>query len=88
MTEFRRLYMISLPDKYCEKRYDFYDSVIICAKSKEEAVTIHPNECEWCDNTWISMDKINELKVVEIGLASDLVLDGVVHSSFVGGWSY
>lgn len=80
--------------------YDTYDSMVVCADSKEEAVTFHPNgeeivkDGKWVNSyghsglinsTWVNADKIGELKVQEIGEANKNQDKDVILASFNAG---
>lgn len=71
--------------------YDTYDSCVVCAKSKKDAVTIHPDGGEFNDEDlrfnkrgpWAH--KIADIKCEEIGDAKANQTRGVIVASFNAG---
>jgi len=73
-----------------ELGFDAYVSAVVCAKSEEEAKTIHPSGSaiivgtaieewdEWLENT-------EDIKAELIGIAADNIKKGVVHYYFHHG---
>lgn len=67
--------------------YENYDSAIVCAKSKKDARTIHPENFDWSLNTddWVSKDMIDKIKVEFIGKAGKNIKRGAILASFNAG---
>jgi len=77
------LYLISQDE---ESGYDTYDSAVVCAANKDEAIKIHPGG-KWSDNKhdyiWASSPSNVQAKL--IGVASKSMAKGVVLASFNAG---
>lgn len=80
-------------EAYFHGGYDTYDSLIVCAASKEEAAAIHPNDYMINDysvvKSWFGMTRCwvnspNEVEVSLIGIAVDQK-KGIILSSFNAG---
>lgn len=84
--------------------YDTYDSMVVIAENKEEAINIHPSEFvthkkdgSWMGTYtaggeykqdacgWVEFNRINEIKVMHIGTATDQQEKGVLLASFNAG---
>lgn len=79
-----KLYVLS---QNVNNRYDTYDSILVAAESPEDAKTIDPYDKPFEDKgeytSWVhSMD---DIKVVEIGIANDGAVRGVIMTSFNAG---
>lgn len=59
--------------------YDTYDSAVVCAESEEEARNTHLGNPDY---TWA---KPEDVKVEEIGIASNNVKKGIIVASFHAG---
>lgn len=65
--------------------YDTYDSCVVCAENKEDAVKIHPDgfTLDWDRNgSWVTKDLV---ECIEIGVANPNQKEGVILSSFNAG---
>ena len=69
------LYLLEQSNK---NRYEIYDSIIVCAESESDAITIKPsnNIYEWADN--------DNITCKFIGTASTDLKRGIIHSSYTG----
>ena len=78
------LYLLSQSDN---SGYDTYDSCVVCAKSKKDAITITPDESVFKENemfaTWAN--KLVNIKCEHIGKASKKQKRGVILASFNAG---
>ena len=63
--------------------YDTFDSIVVCAPSKEAAVKIHPRGGRNGSSTWASSPAA--VTCTLIGKAAKTVKPGVVHASFMAG---
>lgn len=79
------LYLLT---RYDYADYDTYDSVIVCAESKEEAVKINPDG-DFFDIGWRWMgdwvENPSQVKCRKIGVADKSIEKGVVLASFNAG---
>jgi hypothetical protein len=82
-----KLYKIS---QNINNDYDTYDSAVVCAKSKNDAKTIHPGKGSYK----VGIDKLNnydswclqkDVHVEYLGVAQSKVKRGVICSSFNAG---
>lgn len=67
--------------------YDTYDSCIVCANSKRDAINIRPDGEDWNKINWFSQwpFKKSDIVCTEIGIANPNLERGVVLSSFNAG---
>lgn len=75
------IYKVTRPG---EEKSNEYDSFICCARTKDDAIRIYPNEEGAYDDFWINIDEIGTLEVVELGKADDSTEEGVLLASFNG----
>lgn len=74
------LYLLTQNENMC---YVTYDSIVVCAPSKEAAVKIHPRGGWNGSSTWASSPAA--VTCTLIGKAAETVEPGVVHASFRAG---
>lgn len=68
--------------------YDTYDSAIVCAETPEDAKRWQPNGDKNVNNVEVSYSSwttINNVKVEEIGEASEDMKEGIIVASFNAG---
>jgi hypothetical protein len=79
------LYLLTQDDR---EDYDTYDSVVVCAESEADAVTIYPNNygTSWNTSEYRSWALTPDLVEAEyLGQAHDNLKRGVVLASFNAG---
>jgi len=73
--------------------WDTFDSMVVCAESKKEAILIHPYDKDFptCDNwndsynPWCDNEQIDTIDCKKIGKAKKGIEKGVVLASFNAG---
>ena len=71
--------------------YDTYDSIVVCAKSEEDAREIYPDNERWEDNAndswleWVRFSDIDKIKVTLLGKADKRIKRGCILSSYNAG---
>jgi hypothetical protein len=75
-----KLYLLSQNEN---NGYDTFDSIVVCAESESDAVTIHPNY-DW-DNRYVWAESFESVSCEYIGEAAHHMERGVVISSFNAG---
>ena len=64
-----KLYKITRTEPWA---YYVYNSIVVCAKSKKQALTIQPKSSGWSD----------ELKAEYLGVASNKLKEGIILASY------
>ena len=79
-----KLYLLSQNEN---KGYDTYDSMVVCAENKDDAITIHPNGSVFFENDFDSTWASNSSSILceEIGDANESQKRGIVIASFNAG---
>jgi len=70
--------------------YQSYDSFVVAARTEQDARCTHPRGMDMLENDpgyeWISLDRVQILKVAEIGIASeDITKTTVIVASYNAG---
>ena len=87
-----KIYKVEAPGGYggCGG-YDTYSEFVVCAENEDEARDTHPEGykmsegrdfCEW---SWVSKTKLNDLDVTYLGDAAKGIEKGVIVASYHAG---